>query len=350
MRRGSASRSQRRRRPRSTRSSRSCASRSAGDCRLRSAIASCTAVPTTARPPWSATRSSPSLERFVPLAPLHQPNNLRPDPRDTGAATATLAGRLLRHRLPSGPSRRRRSLRDSRAALRRRRAPLRISRPFLRIHRRTPERGRARHCQGPGRRRPSRQRRFHVRHLGRQERRKHDGLHGARWPADGHAPGAARCWRRALPHDGEGNEREGYRAPPLQRMRPQGAFRHQQRRARTARQLGSARQAGARLLRLSDRAVCRNAGRRDGRHRRLRVHRRHRGERAGHSRGGDAAPRLARRRARRRRQRQGRAADLAQGVARRLLRHSDRRGADDRAPHAACAARERLVPAQEKRA
>ena len=57
-----------------------------------------------------------------------------------------------------------------------------------------------------------------------------------------------------------------------------------------------------RLLRLPDRTLHGNARSRDGRHRRLRVHGRHRRERASHSRGGDAAPLMARPRARRGRQ------------------------------------------------
>ena len=44
------------------------------------------------------------LERFVPLAPLHQPNNLAPIRAILRATAAGAAGRLLRHRLPSRPS------------------------------------------------------------------------------------------------------------------------------------------------------------------------------------------------------------------------------------------------------
>ena len=114
----------------------------------------------------------------------------------------------------------------------------------------------------------------------------------------GTRPGPARRRRRALPHEREGNERQGDRAPSLQRLRAQGPIRHQQRRERAAGERGSARQAGARLFHLPHRAVHRNARRRHGRHRRLRVHGGHRRERAGHSRGGGAATGVARPRAR----------------------------------------------------
>ena len=103
----------------------------------------------------------------------------------------------------------------------------------------TARRGRARNRRGPGRRRASRQRRVHVRDRRRQERRKHDGLHGARRSAHGHAAGPARCRRCALPDEREGDEREGDRALSLQRLRAQGPFGHQQRRAGAARERGS---------------------------------------------------------------------------------------------------------------
>ena len=59
-------------------------------------------------------------------------------------------------------------------------------------------RGRARDCAGPRDRRASRQRRLDVRAFRRPQRRKHDGLHRARRPADGDAAGPARSRRRAL--------------------------------------------------------------------------------------------------------------------------------------------------------
>ena len=64
------------RRP-STRSSASCEGRSAEIFRSPSATASCTAAPIlTSRPFLSGVLKA--LERFSPLAPLHQPNNLGP--------------------------------------------------------------------------------------------------------------------------------------------------------------------------------------------------------------------------------------------------------------------------------
>ena len=51
------------------------------------------------------------LDTFSPLAPLHQPNNLGPDPRGAGAAAATPPSRLLRYGLSPRSSRRGRPLR-----------------------------------------------------------------------------------------------------------------------------------------------------------------------------------------------------------------------------------------------
>ena len=58
--------------------------------------------------------------------------------------------------------------------------------------------GRTRDRERPRHRRPSGQRRVDVRAVGRPQRREHDGLHGARRFADGHAVRAARSRRRAL--------------------------------------------------------------------------------------------------------------------------------------------------------
>src|SRR5215471_14077764 len=69
-----------------------------------------------------------NLEQYVPLAPLHQPNNLAPI-RSLRARLA--AGRMLRHGLPPRSHGGCRSLRAATAALRRRRAPLWFPRPFL---------------------------------------------------------------------------------------------------------------------------------------------------------------------------------------------------------------------------
>ena len=57
------------------------------------------------------------LEHWSPLAPLHQPNNLAPIRAMRERQPQHAAGRLLRHGVSSRPSRGRRPLRDSRAAL-----------------------------------------------------------------------------------------------------------------------------------------------------------------------------------------------------------------------------------------
>ena len=93
------------------------------------------------------------------------------------------------------------------SALCRGRSPLRISRPVVRIHCAAAPRRRAGDCRRPRRRRASRQRRIDVRDLVGAKRRKHDGLHRARWAADGHAARSARRRRRALPDEREGDER-----------------------------------------------------------------------------------------------------------------------------------------------
>ena len=110
-------------------------------------------------------------------------------------------------------------------------------------------------------------------------------------------------------------------------------------------------EAGARIFRLPHRALRRDARRRHGRHRRLRVH-------------GRASERTRRPSARRccggsrgsasswirQANAKGEPADLAQAVARRLLRHSDRRGADDRRHTLARPARAHERSSEEKRA
>ena len=133
--------------------------------RSPSAIASFMADPNSDQPVLVTQEVLARLERYVPLAPLHQPNNLapirsllahRPDlPQVACFDTAFHRG----HGAVGGP------LRDPRALLCGRRPPLRLSRPLLRIHRRAArdsragDRGRARdRC-------PSRQRRFDVRHV-----------------------------------------------------------------------------------------------------------------------------------------------------------------------------------------
>src|SRR6185437_4519477 len=126
-------------------------------------------------------------------------------------------------------------------------------------------------------------------------------------------------------------------APALQRLRAERSLRHQQRRAEATEERRSARQSGARLLHLPYLPLCRDACRRHGRHRWLRVHGRDRRKRSGHPRGGRTAARVAWPRAVIKSECQGRAQDFAQAIAGRLLRHPDRRGVDD------CRARARRV-------
>ena len=182
--------------------------RSAESCPAQSAIALCTAVPTTASRPSLRCTCSIDLERLAPLAPLHQPNNLAPirailerHPgicRRSPASTPLFIGAI--RMLPTAspfPS----------SLYRGGRSPLWIPRPFVRVHRRAARRIAPEIAKG----------RVVVAHLGSgasmcalvggQERGKHDGLHGARWPADGDAAGAARSGRRALSHERKAHER-----------------------------------------------------------------------------------------------------------------------------------------------
>ena len=59
--------------------------------------------------------------------------------------------------------------------------------------------------------------------------------------ADGHAAGPDRSRCRALPHATEGDEPAAVEGPSLSRMRPEGAVRHQQRHARARSERGPAR-------------------------------------------------------------------------------------------------------------
>ena len=144
------------------------------------------------------------LERYVSLAPLHQPNNLAPIRSILARSPGPPPGRLLRHRISSWPRRAGGPLRDPGALLRGRRAPLRVPRPVVRIRREPPAAGGARGCDWSGDRRPSRQRRLDVRALGRPQRREHDGLYRTRRVADGDPAGPDRSRRRAVSHRGEG--------------------------------------------------------------------------------------------------------------------------------------------------
>jgi Acetokinase family len=88
-----------------------------------------------------------------------------------------------------------------------------------------------------------------------------------------------------------------------------------------------------RLLRLPGRALCRDAGGRTRRRRRFRVHRRDRRELAEHARAHHGTARLARRRARLEGERGRRVPDIGSREPPRDPRRADRRGADDRAPY-----------------
>ena len=76
------------------------------------------------------------LEALVPLAPLHQPNNLAArSGRSAQRRPDSAAGRVLRHGLSPRPSRGGRPLRHPGAALPGGCPPLRLPRPVLRVHR-----------------------------------------------------------------------------------------------------------------------------------------------------------------------------------------------------------------------
>ena len=122
---------------------------------------------------------------------------------------------------------------------RRRRAALRLPRTLLRVHRLGAARGRAGDCRRARDRRAPRQRREPLRARKRQERRQHPGLHGARRPVHGHAPGRARSRRRPLPLPEPRPLGEGGRDDPLQEVGAARHFGHQQRHARPARAAAS---------------------------------------------------------------------------------------------------------------
>ena len=154
----------------------------------------------------SMTRCSRDLETLVPLAPLHQPNNLAPIRAMRASQPELPAGRLLRHRVPPRPSRGRRPLRDPGRALRegvRRYGFHGLSYEY--IAERAARASHPRSAARPRGRRASGQRRQHVRHPCRPQHRQHDGLHRAGRPADGHPPRPARPRRRALSAAGQGH-------------------------------------------------------------------------------------------------------------------------------------------------
>ena len=76
-----------------------------------------------------------ALEKFVPLAPLHQPHNLAPIRVAARARAAAAAGRVLRHGVPPRPAGGRAGVRAAEGDHRPRRAPLRLSRAVVRVHR-----------------------------------------------------------------------------------------------------------------------------------------------------------------------------------------------------------------------
>ena len=216
-----------------------------------------------------------SLEQYISLAPLHQPNNLAP-------IRALLMGRpeLLQvacfdtafhhgHSCGCGP------LCHSGALLRRGCPAIRFPRSVLRIHRRALARGRPKRGGGPSHRRASRQRRVHVRCCQTAAASKARWVSprstGYRW-ARGRArsiPGYCstcspkRAWSPSAIQD------LLYRDSGLQRP-----VRHQQRHARAAIESRSPRDARRRPFRLPHRVECRDAGGRAGRARCIRVHRR----------------------------------------------------------------------------
>ena len=140
----------------------------------------------------------PSSNAMSPLAPLHQPNNLAPIRSILARLPGPASGRLLRHRVSSRSQRDRRSLCDPGASLSRRVRRYGfhgLSYEYVagRLPQVAPE------IAGG---------QVIVAHLGsgasmcalsgRPQHRKHDGIHGTRRPADGHAARPDRSRRGAL--------------------------------------------------------------------------------------------------------------------------------------------------------
>ena len=171
------------------------------------------------------------LERLVPLAPLHQPHNLAPI-RSILSNFPTLpqvacfdtafhrshgaVGGLLCH---------------SPSASCRGRSALWIPWPFLRVYCKGPRAGCSGDREGPGDRRPSRQRRLDVRAERGAQRREHHGVHSARRSADGDASGANRSRCHPIPYGRKGYVRDERAEFPLSGLRLEGTVRHQQRHA-----------------------------------------------------------------------------------------------------------------------
>ena len=219
--------------------SRSCAPSSPSIAWSASVIASCTAASSTRSPVRVDATVLAALEKYVPLAPLHQPHNLAPI-------------RALLERSPELPQ-----VACFDTAFHRGAPP--VAQAFAlpksitdRGVRRygfhglsyeyiasvLPEHDAARR-RGQDRRAASRQRLEHVRDRGRPQRREHDGLHRRRRAADGHALRQPRSGRDALPdgraQDGRARDREAH----LPAVRPARRVRHLERHAHAARRATS---------------------------------------------------------------------------------------------------------------
>ena len=169
------------------------------------------------RGPWRNALRRPSPDRRIGdrgAAPAHSAGAAAPapSPRRHCAPSPSCSRRCRRSPVSTRPSimtsRGRHRLRACRATSPPRGSALRLSRPFLRVHRqRAAATSSARSRRWAGRRRPSRQRRQHVRDARRQERRHDHGFHRARRPADEPPLRRPRSGRRALPDPGKGHVR-----------------------------------------------------------------------------------------------------------------------------------------------
>ena len=171
------------------------------------------------------------LDRYVPLAPLHQPNNLAPV-RSILARTPNLPQvGCFDTSFHRGHS----AIADHYAI------PERLYAEGVRrygfhglsyeyIASRLPQVA-PQIADGTSHRRSSRQRRIDVRADGRAQCRDHDGLHRSGWAAHGHAARADRSRSGALPVGGKAHERGRSPGLPVPGLWIEGAVGHQQRRA-----------------------------------------------------------------------------------------------------------------------
>ena len=263
--------------PPRSRSPAPCCGRSTASTSPRWGIASCTAGRSTTQPILIDDEVVSQLERFVPLAPLHQPNNLAPI-------------RAIRERFPDLPQV---ACFDT--------AFHRGHSAACRLLRHPPAASTTRACAAtastacPTNTSPSRLRevapsvakgRVIVAHLGSgasmcalangRSVESTMGFTALDGLPMGTRPGQIDPGVRALPDDRQGHERRRRSRSSSTGMRAEGPVRHQQRRARPAIERGARRRARDRPFRLSDRAQCRNAGGRARRPGRLRLHGRHR--------------------------------------------------------------------------